>query len=607
MFTEFLENHPMAELLKGGTRTLYPPASERKAWDGVSKEYRAEIARMAEKYAKIPYPLRTAAGFLAFTRTGDRQADEKPYFTRRRKLCAAVLNACLDPDAMTDDITDGIWTICEESTWVISAHNVNPVPGAPKAADYPLPDIRKPYVDLFCAQTGMILSLTASLLGKRLDRVSPLIRKRIREEIRRRILDPFMRTDDFWWMGFRRKDLNNWTPWILSNVMVCAVQAPMTPEKLAALLTRACGMLDRYLDVMPSDGGCDEGAGYWNMAGGALLDCLEILEKVTGGRMAFWQEDRIRNILCFPLRVEIGNGWFANFADCDARPFISGERMETAGQKTGEAALTALGTRMRGTVEDQLNDVPHLTRALDLLFHAPAGETETAAERETDTWLPDLQVRLVRRGAWTLVCKGGNNGENHNHNDVGSFILSLHGEPAVVDAGNMVYTAKTFSGERYTLWNVQSAWHNLPEFGGCGQRAGGEYAARNVACLPDGMQLDMERAYDEEAGLLSLRRNFSLSTDGLVLSDEGILRSPREASWIFLLRERPEWSGRQITAGSLVIRCPEGLAFSAEEKPVTDPRMARNWHGSLWRVKLTAGCAESFQMRFVISAKDREA
>ena len=103
MFTEFLENHPMAELLKGGTRTLYPPASERKAWDGVPKEYRAEIARMAEKYAKIPYPLRTAAGFLAFTRTGDRQADEKPYFTRRRKLCAAVLNACLDPDAMTDD------------------------------------------------------------------------------------------------------------------------------------------------------------------------------------------------------------------------------------------------------------------------------------------------------------------------------------------------------------------------------------------------------------------------------------------------------------------------------------------------------------------------
>jgi hypothetical protein len=93
MLTEFLKHHPMVDLLKAGTRTLYPPASERKAWDGVPKEYRAEIARMAEKYAKIPYPLRTAAGFLAFTRTGDRQADEKPYFTCRRKLCAVYTDA----------------------------------------------------------------------------------------------------------------------------------------------------------------------------------------------------------------------------------------------------------------------------------------------------------------------------------------------------------------------------------------------------------------------------------------------------------------------------------------------------------------------------------
>ena len=53
---------------------------------------------------------------------------------------------------------------------MISAHNVNPIPGAQPPAKYPLPDIRKPYIDLFCAQTGMILSLALSLLGKELDR-----------------------------------------------------------------------------------------------------------------------------------------------------------------------------------------------------------------------------------------------------------------------------------------------------------------------------------------------------------------------------------------------------------------------------------------------------
>ena len=608
MFTEFLQRFPMAEMLKKGTRILYPPAADRQAWDRVPDESRQEIRELADEYAGTPYPPRTAAGFLAFARTGDRQADEKPYFTRRRKLCAALLAACVFPDhANMDEVIDGIWLLCEESTWVISAHNINPVPGAPRPAEYPLPDMEKPYIDLFCAQTGMILSLAASLLEERLDAVSPMIRKRIREEIQRRILRPFMQTDDFWWMGFRRKDLNNWTPWILSNVMICAALDAMPAEELAGLLERACGMLDRYLAVLPADGGCDEGAGYWNMAGGALLDCLEILEKLTGGRMAFWQEEKIRNILRFPLRVEIGNGWFANFADCDARPFISGERMETAGQRIGDPVLTSLGTRMRGTVADQLNDVPHLTRALDLLFHVPAGKTETAAEKEPDTWLPDLQVRLVRRGGWTLVCKGGHNGENHNHNDVGSFILFRNGEPAVVDAGNMVYTAKTFSEERYTLWNVQSAWHNLPEFGGCGQLAGREHTAGNAAYTPDGMELDLEQAYDEAAGLVSLKRSFILSSDGLILVDRGALRSPREAVWTFLLREKPEWSGGQVTAGSLVIHCPDGLAFSAEEKAVTDPRMARNWPGSLWRVKLSAGYVESFQMRFVFQQKDREA
>ncbi|QTE67518.1 heparinase II/III family protein [Clostridiales bacterium] len=605
MLTEFLQDHPVRELLAGGTRVLFPPADDRRAWEGIPEGYRREIRELAGKYAAVTWPARTASGFLAFVKTGSRRADEDPYFTRRRKLCAEVLGACLDPDAGMDDIVDGIWMICEESTWVISAHNVNPIPGAPAAAEYPLPDIRKPYVDLFCAQTGMILSLTASLLGKRLDAVSPLVRKRIREEIRRRILRPFMATDDFWWMGFRRKDLNNWTPWILSNIMVCAVYDPMPRAKLAAVLERACGMLDRYLDTLPEDGGCDEGAGYWNMAGGALLDCLEILEKVTGGKMTFRQEKKIRNIMAFPAKMEMGGGWFANFADCDARPNISGERLETAGQMLGDQALAALGARMPATVAGQLNDTPHLTRALDLIFHIPA-ETAPAAE-PGDTWLPDLQVRLVRRGSWTLACKGGHNGESHNHNDVGSFILFRNGEPAVVDAGNMVYTAKTFSSERYTLWNVQAEWHNLPVVGGHAQKQGKDHAARNVKRTPDGMELDLAGAYEEAAGIRSLRRTFALGEGGLKLADEGLLREAQETEWIFLLREKPEWINGTVRAGSLEIRCPEGLEFSAEEKPVTDARMARNWPGSLWRVHLRGRKTDRFRMEFVFSASGREA
>ena len=462
-------------------------------------------------------------------------------------------------------------------------------------------------MDLFSAQTGMILSFAAALAGEALARVSGEIVPRIRREIQSRILDPFMETDDFWWMGFKRKDLCNWTPWIVSNVLYCAVLSPMGPERLGALLERGCGMLDRWLDCVPADGGCDEGAGYWNMAGGAFLDCLELLDRVTEGKAVFWQEEKIRNILLFPLRAEIGGGgWFLNFADCDARPFISGERLQTAGEKLGLPELTEMGIRLRGTLNDQLSDVPHLSCALQLLFH-PAGEEKQAetsriGQGSGSCWLPDLQAGLFRQEGLTLCCKGGHNGESHTHNDVGSFMLYIDGEPEIVDAGNMIYTAKTFSGERYTLWNTRSGYHNVPLIGDAEQQAGAAFRAREVVPGENGISLDLAEAYPPEAGVLSLRRQLALADGGLRLTDEITLKNPRPVTWVFLLRHQPEPGEDGVfTVGRLAMRYPKELRFSCEEVKVTDPRMARNYPGSLWRVCLTA--AEASALRAVFACR----
>ena len=45
--------------------------------------------------------------------------------------------------------------------------------------------------------------------------------------------------------------------------------------------------------------------------------------------------------------------------------------------------------------------------------------------------------------------KGGHNAENHNHNDVGSFVVALGRATPLVDPGSEVYTARTFSPRRY--------------------------------------------------------------------------------------------------------------------------------------------------------------
>ncbi|MBR3020621.1 MAG: heparinase II/III family protein [Clostridia bacterium] len=347
---------------------------------------------------------------------------------------------------------------------------------------------------------------------------------------------------------------------------------------------------------MPADGGCDEGAGYWNMAGGALLDCLEIMEAVTEGRMTFWQDQKVRNILAFPLKAEIGGGWFLNFADCDAKPFLSGERLQYAGERMNDPAITAAGGRLRGALSQQIDDVPHFSRLLKMLFH-PAPDVRRE-EQPGDVWLPNLQVRIVRRGKLALCCKGGHNGESHNHNDVGSFMLYTDNEPQIVDAGNMTYTAKTFSAERYTLWNVRAAYHNLPLIGGCEQEPGREYAARDVRFLPDGLSLDIAGAYGQEAGALRLDREMRLDEKGLRIRDRIELKEKKPAAWVFLLRHRPGFLSGGFLSGLIRAEYPAALQSEAEEIPIQDSRMARNFPGSLWRVKLTAPAERTFDVTF---------
>ncbi len=600
MFQEYFERHPLAELLTENLPLQAPKAEEKKMWNRILPLHREEILKAAEEYRQRPYPMRTASGFLAFTGDGSRKADEDPYFFRRRKLCISALACCLGEVRYLQDAVDGIWCICEESSWVVSAHNVNPIPGAPAPRDYRLPDTEKPYVDLFCAQTGMILSLIRHMLSEKLDAVSPEITRRITREIRRRILEPFRDHDEFWWMGVKRKDLNNWTPWIFSNVMICICLEMTDKKEKAALLERGCLMLDRWLDTVPPDGGCDEGAGYWNMAGGALLDCLEQLEQVTGGRVSFRDDEKIRNMMTFPRKAEIGGGWFMNFADCDARPLLSAERLLTAGEMWGDEGLKNLSRRLirssgRETREGtwvpsalaELSDVPHFTRLLKVLFRTfPAAEP--AGEAAGDTWLPDLQVRVVRRGELVLCCKGGHNGENHNHNDVGSFMLFAAGEPEIVDAGNMIYTAVTFSPQRYTLWNVRSLWHNVPLIGGCEQAPGTEYAAREVECLENGLSLEMAGAYPKEAGAESLRRRMELTEEGLRVQDHIALKEAASVTWTLLLRCKPEIGAEEIRLKHTALRIPRGLSPALEEKPVTDARMGKNFPGTLYRLTLTA-------------------
>ncbi len=574
MLTEYIAKHPLT------VRSVpqFPPCRDRAAWEAVPAEDRADLLAYAEEWRSRPYPLLTAGMYASFIRTGSRTDCETPYFSRRRKLCAAALHVCLtNEDTDLPIVEDGLMLLCEETCWGISAHVY-------LSKAHPFPDPDRNVVDLFAAQTAMILSYICQLLE---DRLHPDIIARVKKEVMRRVLTPFMTDDREWWMGFVRKDLNNWTPWIVSNVMMAA---NVWDDGLHALYTRAFGMLDRWLACVPEDGGCDEGAGYWNMAGGAFLDCLMLLE--TTSNVHLWDVPKVQRMMAYPEKAHLGGGWFANFADCDARPYLSRERLQYAGEKTGNPALTRMGLEMPSPARRELNDTPHLSRVLMRLFYRPDGSSAVSLP-EKDVWLPDLQVRILQRGPVTLCAKGGHNAESHNHNDVGSFIVGVKGRMRLVDAGNMVYTAKTFSDTRYELWNCRAAYHNIPLIGGQEQQPGLAYAAKDVHCTDDGLTLDMAAAYPADACVSVYRRAMSADASGAVIADEIALTAPLPVTWVFMLREEPLLDGTSCRFADSAERFswPEGLVPAVERIDITDRRMQGSYPGCLWRLTLTAAPA----------------
>lgn len=96
--------------------------------------------------------------------------------------------------------------------------------------------------------------------------------------------------------------------------------------------------------------------------------------------------------------------------------------------------------------------------------------------------IPDSQWHPFPTGSegLYLAAKGGHNAESHNHNDVGNFIVYADGYPAISDVGVETYTAKTFSAQRYDIWTMQSAFHNLPIINGFMQKNGGNFKAAAV-------------------------------------------------------------------------------------------------------------------------------
>ena len=487
----------------------HPIASERDAWALPFDSIRDAHIKRGEQALEYGWPVATATFWLDFQRTGNRTRWQTQIRdTRRQTLADLVMAECLEGQGrFIDGAIDGIWATCEETFWGVPAHTSR------QKAGVGLPDVTDRVVDLFAAEAGALLAWSLYLLEGQLDAISTLIGDRIRLEIDQRILTPCLERN-FNWMGFDNpaRRVNNWNPWIISNWLTCALLTEPDTERRTRLVARAIEALDNFIDPYPKDGGCDEGPGYWNHAGGALYDCLEILHSATSGGIDVYSEPVIQEIGRFPYRTQIHDRYFVNFADAAARISLPPAITFGYGERIDDPHLMAIGawSANNANIEKEgLSDsLGRQLRTIPLLDELLSTEGSTPLPRTT--WLNDIEVFCARDSEGTsdglfVAGKGGCNDESHNHNDVGHFIAYIDGRPLIVDIGVEDYTSKTFGPDRYDIWTMNSSHHSLPTINGVQQAFGPEYLAKYVTFEDSDstatFSCDIADAYPEEAAV----------------------------------------------------------------------------------------------------------
>ncbi len=556
------------------TGPLIPEISAIQPEDLLARPHVQKILKWArDARERNDIPLTTYTLYREYARTGAREPYQEPYYEKRELLTRETLAAWLDrDDSRIPRICDLIWNICEETTWVLPAHERG-----------------EQYIDLFAAETGAELAHVLLLLGARLPEE---IRGRIREEVRDRILDPYLEFgEQYSWKSGR----NNWTGVCAGSIGEQFLILEQDPERLAKALAMVVTQLDRFIkNAFEPDGVCLEGIGYWNYGLYHYVAFAEMLRERTGGRLDLLAHPKLKDIARYPFSVVLGPGLFASFSDsspnASVMPFLAARLAE----RTGENSLLAL--------TDQSTSWRIVTTLRNALWWD--GKTLPLPE-VTDLILPESGVARITGKLGTfdtvLAAKAGHNAEPHNHNDVGSFIVRAGKHIYLCDPGAGRYSREYFSAKRYENVFASSYGHSVPRINGRLQSTGPQFSGTLEQIGEKRIRIDFSRAWDY-APLRSAVREIEITSDAVLLEDRFIFEEGShevEEALVTWLPATVENATARIQSpeGSLVITVDEGV-FRKEE--LTEACRENNKKEILTRLTVTRPLSAEGSFKFVM-------
>ncbi len=577
------------------------------------KEVVAKAIADADQALNEEIPHLYAHTYPRFTRDGNRAEYETNFFKRRDVLNMLVWGEiCSDSGKYMERILDIVWMIMEESCWFVPAHNrvshdigrnFNPLP-----VEY---DNDFGYIDLFSAETAAYLAVVYHFLGDKFDEdIRDIVKGKIQFSVKKRIIEPFIKWDDMFWMGMKGNEVGNWCVWITSNVLLATALTEESLRTRQLVVSKALKCLDNFLSWYKNDGGCTEGPMYWSHAGQSYFDALEVLFDMSGGKINKFDNELVSNIFDYIRKVNVIGPHFLTFADCHPTALTEFKSVYRMGKKTDNQLLASFA---KGEIDNKFEIIEN--RAFGMIRKIKDGVYPILEEEKYTPnyveYLPDLQVATMRcqrknDALFTVGIKGGNNAEAHNHNDVGNVVVYKDGKPLIIDIGICTYTKDLFNDNRYTVFPTYGKAHNLPIINGKSQMNGKEYCADGFIVDESAKMVTVsyKDAYENKNEIKMCKRTAKVDVDSVTITENIELNSIGACQFVYYLIDKPTVNNDQLHFENGAVVKAENCKITVEDVKLEDERLISDWgKDMLYKMTFTPKESDKFVFELKITAE----
>ncbi len=463
-----------------------PPIEDRSFWDKVARSESGKtlLKSATAKLTVAPEIPISDAIYRRAQQEGNRSIYKPRYYDTMERLGEYILAECIENEGrFLPQIEIYIQAIMDMKSWLHPNHD--------KGCE--TLDGKSVSIDLGARLFGTHLALAKLLLG---DRLADAQRTEIQKQLRWRITDSYFRTcrgedkENHW-----IRSTSNWNSVCTSGSTFIILASSTDHDERVAALGCALNSMPFYLSGFAQDGYCSEGIGYWGYGFGHYLYFAQILHDYTDGQVdlfTFNNADKLQKVARFPERFHIQNGRFPPFSDNNI---------------TNPPDFGNFGKAITATYFDSpwpFSSVhEHLHEQLVQWTALDDYDQNRKPHFPAHSYFEEQGV-VISRGQQavplSIAFKAGNNDENHNHSDVGTYAIILGSELMAGDIGKPVYQAGAFSPHN----KARSSWgHPVPKVDGKLQSNGpqhhGSILETSFSDTRDTVVMDLKAAYKAPA------------------------------------------------------------------------------------------------------------